>query len=143
MIYTFKCEKCNAIESHNIPLNKRDDSGITCKNCSVNMVRVIQSEVNFTLKGWGWTGKDWKEKRNREQHSIDMALKQHERYGNNKLVPNFKGDVADSWEQVRDQAILEKGIKVAPQYNDLINAERKGRVSTSEIINKTVQDMRG
>jgi len=141
MIYTFECE-CGEMTKKNLSVEERD-SEILC-SCGNQMDRVFNpGSVNFSLKGWGWTGRDWKEKRAREQRSVDMALKQNERYGEGaKLVPNYKGQKADSWEQVRDQAVMEKGSQVAAQYQPLIEKERSGPRSKNEVIDKTVKDMR-
>ena len=140
MIYLFKCE-CGLEQKKNLPVSERD-SQVLCE-CGSEMCRALPGHVNFSLKGWGWTGRDYKEKRTREKRSVDMALKQHERYGDgSKLVPNYKGQEADSWEQVRDQAVFEKGSTVAPQYTHLIEQEKKGSRTRSEVVDKTVRDMR-
>lgn len=141
MIYVFECE-CGEVRKENLPVSERD-SEIIC-SCGKSMNRVINSgAINFSLKGWGWTGRDYKEKRIREKRSLDMALKQHERYGDgDKLVPNYNGREADSWKEVRDQAVFEKGAQVSNQYESLINKEECGRKSKSDIINETVNDMR-
>ena len=143
MIYVFQCPKCGENRQENVAIAERDTAVITCEQCNERMARVFNGKVNFHMKGWGWTGRDYKEKRARDQHSIDMALKQHERYGGGaKLVPNYNGQEADTWEQVREQAVLEKGTVVAPQYTDLIQQERQGPLSRSAVIDKTINDMK-
>jgi putative FmdB family regulatory protein len=142
MIYQFKCEKCGVEVKENRGVSNRDNP-IICQ-CGGSMSRMFNSDMNFALAGWGWTGRDYKEKRTREQHSVDMAVKQHERYGDGpSLVPNYRGNMASSWSEVRDQAITEKGSSVAPQYATLIEKEKSGRKSVSQVIKDTVADIKG
>jgi predicted nucleic acid-binding Zn ribbon protein len=143
MIYTFECS-CGATRQENISVEARDTTVVTCSTCNAAMRRIFNAgKVNIAMKGWGWTGRDYKEKRSRDQHSIDMALKQQERYGDGpRLVPNYKGKEADTWDQVRDQAITDNGVAAASQYSDLIAREQ--HVTTrSEVVEKTIKEMKG
>jgi putative FmdB family regulatory protein len=142
MIYLFQCSSCGETRKENLKISDRD-SEVNCE-CGSVMSRVFDSDMNFSLKGWGWTGRDYKEKRIREQRSVDMAIKQNERYGGkNKLIPNYKGHEADSWEQVRDQAVAEKGLTVASQYTDLVHQEKEGPKTRNQIVTETIRDMKG
>jgi predicted nucleic acid-binding Zn ribbon protein len=145
MIYTYKCPTCLTEKTESVSIEGRDTILIQCSACNMRMERVFNlGKVNVSMRGWGWTGQDYKEKRKREQHSVDMAIKQNDRYGSgSKLVPNYNGKEADSWEQIRDEAVFKSGAQVAPQYDTLIREERKGRKSTQEVVDKTIRDIKG
>jgi len=140
MIYIYKCS-CGNIEKKNLSISDRDIL-IPC-SCGKDMARVFNTgDVNFSLKGWGWTGQDYKEKRVRAKRSVEMALKQHERYGEGpKLIPNYNGQEAKSWEDVRDQAVSEKGSDSAALYRDLIGKEKSGPKSKSDVVAKVTSEI--
>jgi predicted nucleic acid-binding Zn ribbon protein len=62
-----------------------DDFVAKCVECgSEDMYRIITGGTGFVLKGSGWSGRDLKEKNQREKRAEKMQKKMEDNSGNHK-----------------------------------------------------------
>jgi len=103
-IYEFKCTTCKEKMDEIHPMDAIPDS-VSCL-CGKSAVRII-SPVMFSLKGEGWSGKDFKENSYRKKRYKEMGVRQTKTHSENtpQLIPNVDGERCDSWE---DAAMLAK-----------------------------------
>lgn len=85
-------------------------------------------DVGFVLKdgeSGGWASKALKENRYRTERRHLMTRRERDNVMKPKLVPNFKGQEAHSWADVRDHAMTVNGAASASTYDRLVRLEKK------------------
>lgn len=83
-------------------------------------------EIAFVLKdgvSGGWTSKAGKENKYRKARSVEMARREKDHVFKNQLVPNYGGEEAHSWSDVRDHVHSTKGEVAASTYDHLVSKE--------------------
>lgn len=73
----------------------------------------------------GWATKTYKEKDYRKQRFQSMGRRQRDHVKVNNLIPNFQGQEASSWADVRDEVRTKVGVESAKTYDALVNQEKK------------------
>jgi len=110
-VYNYKCTACeqNQEEIHPmaaIPLKTQ------CQSCGADTKKTL-SQVRVQLKGYGFPGKEMKEKNYRTARHAEMGRKQKEAHGEaSKVMPNVEGEICDTWSDAARLA-EEKGKDVA------------------------------
>ena len=100
--YLYVCEKCSDEREEFHKMTENPD--IMCK-CGEKMARgIIHNYNGFVLKGTGWGGKDHREKRYRLKKRRDVGKRMVRNHDNSQILPNYKGEVCDTWEQAKSLA---------------------------------------
>ena len=84
--------------------------------------------VGFVLKdgvSGGWASKANKENKFRRERSSQMARREKDHVFKSRLVPNYQGQEAQNWAEVRDHVRSTKGVAAASTYDPLVSKERK------------------
>ena len=76
------------------------------------MKKTVPKNVNFVLKGLGWSGKNIKEKNYRLDKRKEIGKKMAENYDIPQISPNYKGEVCSDWEQAKQLAKAEVLIQL-------------------------------
>lgn len=79
--------------------------------------------VGFVMKdgvSGGWASKSMKENKIRAERTEVMKRKEKDHVFKSRLVPNYKGEEAHSWGDVRDHVRTEKGAAAASTYDHLV-----------------------
>jgi len=99
--YDYKCTSCDTKKEvyHGI----KEEPSIICE-CGSEMRKSIPKNVNFVLKGLGWSGKNIKEKSYRLDKRKQVGKKMAENYDIPQISPNYKGEVCSSWDQAKQLA---------------------------------------
>lgn len=82
--------------------------------------------VGFILKdgaSGGWTSKSGKENKYRKARATEMSRREKDHVFKNQLVPNYGGEEAHSWKDVRDHVHSTKGAEAASTYDHLVSKE--------------------
>lgn len=82
--------------------------------------------VGFILKdgpSGGWMSKANKENGYRQQRGAVMAERERNHVFKTKLIPNYQGQEAASWKDVRDEVRHAKGEAAARTYDGHVKAE--------------------
>lgn len=85
--------------------------------------------VGFVLKdgvSGGWASKALKENKYRAERSQTMARRERDHAPKTRLIPNFEGQEAHSWADVRDHARTTRGEAAAATYASHVAKESKG-----------------
>lgn len=126
MKYDFKCGGCGALEEYDIPLKEFPDhkeSGVECRECGATAEYVFNPQsVQISFVGDAWADKNYQEKAYRNRRSKYLKKRQYEVHKKPELVPNFKGEEADTWEEAADAA-RDEGLSTE-SYEPLIQKER-------------------
>lgn len=89
--------------------------------------------VGFVLKdgiSGGWATKAMRENRYRKERSSRMAQKEKDHVFKSRLVPNYNGQEANSWSEVREHVRGTKGSASARTYDPLVAKEKCQGVSS-------------
>lgn len=131
--YDYKCFSCDTKKQEFHGIN--EEPKIIC-DCGSEMKKAIPKNVNFVLKGLGWSGKNIKEKNYRLDKRKQIGRKMAENYDIPQISPNYKGEVCSSWEQAK-QLASEDGvdaIKYEKQVGNLVSQQNK--------VKKKVEDLK-
>lgn len=82
--------------------------------------------VGFVLKdgpSGGWVSKANKENGYRKERSAVMADRERRHVFKSKLIPNYQGQEASSWSDVRDEVRRVKGDAAARTYDQHVKSE--------------------
>jgi len=85
------------------------------------------SDTSFILKdgpSGGWASKALKENKYRNSRSSVMAKREKDHVFKTKLVPNYNGQEAATWQEARDEARVQKGEAAALTYEPLVAQEK-------------------
>ncbi len=83
-------------------------------------------DVKFVLKdgeSGGWASKAIKENKYRQERRQTMTRRERDHAPKTRLIPNFGGQEAHSWADVRDHVRSVKGVASASTYDRLVRAE--------------------
>lgn len=100
-----------------------DDDGNTCE------LIFDPGNLGFVLKdgeSGGWASKAMKENKYRAGRSQEMARREKDHVFKSRLVPNFQGQEAHSWADVKDHVHSTKGAVAASTYDHLVAQEKTG-----------------
>ena len=133
--YTIRCEDKDCSHEQELRLSftqydeaKRGELGLTCAECgSPSELQFAPGQLGFSLKegeSGGWASKSVKENGYRQARAATMAKRERDHVHKPKLVPNFQGQEATSWSDVRDHVRSTKGAESAATYDSLVSAEK-------------------
>lgn len=130
--YDYKCDSCDTRKEvyHSI----KENPTIVC-DCGMAMKRSIPKNVNFVLKGLGWSGKNIKEKNYRMDRRKEIGKKMVENYDIPQIQPNYKGEVCSSWEQAKQLAKAD-GVdsqRYDMQVDNLVSQQEKVKSKVDRI----------
>jgi hypothetical protein len=83
--------------------------------------------VGFVMKDGvtgGWASKTEKERKYRVVRNSQMARREKDHVFKSRLVPNYQGEEAHSWSDVRDHVRTTKGAESASTYDSLVTKEK-------------------
>lgn len=83
--------------------------------------------IGFVMKdgqSGGWVSKSMKEQKYRHARSLEMARREKDHVFKNRLVPNYNGQEAHNWGDVRDHVRSTKGEAAAKTYDRLVTKEK-------------------
>jgi len=120
-IYMFKCVECEKSQEEIHKIENIPDL-MPCHSCGGEAKRTL-SQVSVQLKGYGFPGRDMKEKKYRTGRHAEMGRRQRESHAvSSKVTPNVGGELCDSWSDAAKLA-KEKG-------KDAASYERKAAETT-------------
>lgn len=73
----------------------------------------------------GWASKALKENRYREERRTEMARREKDHVFKSRLIPNYEGQEAENWGDVRDHVRSTKGVESAKTYDPLVAKEKR------------------
>ena len=122
--YDYFCERCENEKEFVHSIN--DTPEIIC-DCGNAMKKMISRNVNFILKGSGWTGKDFKEKNYRLKRRQEVGKKMVMNHDLPQLQPNYKGEVCKSWDEAKKLAVSDgvDSLKYEKQVETLKGKEKE------------------
>lgn len=85
------------------------------------------SGVGFVMKdgvSGGWASKALKENKHRIGRAENMKRREKDHVFKSRLVPNFQGQEAHSWDDIRDHVHTTKGAASAQTYDHLVAQEK-------------------
>ncbi len=102
----------------------------SCVSCDgVCEYTYIPSVVQVAFKdgpSGSWPSKGDRVKKQMMANSIRAEARQRDRYGEaKKALPNYKGQVADTWAEARSEAIRQDGMEVGATFNGKVAEENK------------------
>ncbi len=83
--------------------------------------------VGFVLKdgeSGGWASKSLKENKYRQGRTREMARRESDHVFKSRLVPNYQGQEASSWSEVREHVRGVQGFEAAGTYDSLVKQEQ-------------------
>lgn len=86
--------------------------------------------ASFVLKdgpSGGWMSKANRENGYRSARGVEMARREKEHVFKSRLVPNYKGQEAESWREAREEARKESGLAAASTYDRHVRKETSSR----------------
>jgi putative FmdB family regulatory protein len=122
--YDYKCAVCDTRKE--VFHSMKDEPAIVC-DCGQPMTKTVPKNVNFVLKGLGWSGKNIKEKNYRLDKRKEIGKKMAENYDIPQISPNYKGEVCSSWEQAKQLAKAD-GVdaqRYDAQVDNLVSSQNK------------------
>ncbi len=139
--YTYQCtnEGCKDDEGNRTVVeadcNMREfkEAQPPCTSCGDPCAYIFTPSVaNFILKdgaSGSWPSKGNRFKQYRQKASEAALVRQKDRYGEKHgAIPNYKGEETGTWEEAKYQAIKDKGLEVAPTFNQKVAEEKAGKL---------------
>lgn len=86
--------------------------------------------ASFVLKdgpSGGWVSKANKENGYRSGRGAEMARRERDHVFQTRLVPNYKGQEAESWRDAREEARKTSGLAAASTYDRHVHEEKASR----------------
>lgn len=134
MRYAFQCvnQACRKEFDHYLSMQlvgTSKEPPTFCPFCGKQAQRLITVGGGFILKGHSWAGKSIKTKGDHRRRSEELEVKQYERYGLHggaEMVPNFKGEILDSWREVKTAAesdARDRGVALDPMHEHMVFKE--------------------
>jgi hypothetical protein len=84
-------------------------------------------QASFILKdgpSGGWASKAMKENKYRSGRSQVMAKREKDHVFKTRLIPNYKGEEAETWQEARDEARAQGNEAAALTYEPLVAKEQ-------------------
>jgi hypothetical protein len=132
-IYTFRCpdgqifrQRLSIADYESV---KAGEKTLLDENDNALELIFDPGSIGFVLKdgiSGGWMSKAYKENAYRRHRYVEMGQKQKDHAFKTRLVPNYKGEIADRWSDVRDHVRSTKGAVAAATYDNYVNKERLG-----------------
>ena len=126
-IYETHCKACDKTEPRKVSFREYDQiqAGALTLECecgkgSLDLV-FDPAAVSFVLKdgeSGGWVCKATKENKHRAARREVMGRRQRDHVNPNKLIPNYQGQVAGSWEEAKDAAYQSTYQKVKREHGE-------------------------
>jgi len=131
-IYTFKRASDDAIISKRLSFSAYEEVKSGARAVVDELGEPLEivfnpGDVGFVLKdgvSGGWASKTGKEKKYRIARNQEMARREKDHVFKSRLVPNYQGQEASSWADVRDHVRSTKGEFSASTYEPLVAKER-------------------
>ena len=123
-VYDTRCPSCLKCETRKLSFHQYDEVrtggvALVC-SCGANPELVFDpSAVSFVLKdgeAGGWISKAAKENKYRAARRQTMSQRQRDHVRPNRLVPNYNGQVAQSWEEAKDAAYRSTYERVSKEH---------------------------
>lgn len=130
--YDYKCEACDTRKE--VFHSMKEEPAIICE-CGSEMIKTVPRNVNFVLKGLGWSGKNIKEKNYRLDKRKEIGKKMAENYDIPQISPNYKGEVCSSWEQAKQLAKAD-GVdaqRYDAQVDSLVSSQNKVKEKVAKL----------
>lgn len=123
-LYRTHCDACSKDETLKLTYKDYDrvvdgSAALSCSCGSTPQLVFDPSAVKFVLKdgeSGGWISKATKENKFRGAHRQVMAQRERDHVKPNKLIPNFRGQVAGSWSEAKDAAYQSTYERVNREY---------------------------
>ena len=126
MRYDFRCQECDAVQTVDLSisvLDQKKEEGVPCQVCEgTSVFQLNLDSVVVSFKGDAWADKNYREKNYRKQRSSYMAQRQAKNNTAAKLIPNYQGQEAQTWKEVKEAAAADG--KNTASYEPLIAKER-------------------
>ena len=132
-VYKTKCSECSASDDVRMTFSEYDlvrtgQSGIACGVCGSPVeLAFAPGNIGFGFKegeSGGWPTKSLKENTYRAARSSVMSRRERDHVFKPRLVPNYQGQEAASWKEVRDHVQSAKGSESASTYDPLVKSEK-------------------
>jgi len=100
LIYLYSSEDGETIE-HYVSISEKTPKEVTIegKVYTRDLAAELGSKT-FVLKGGGWPGQDIKRKEQMTRKNVEAGVRQASSHKKQELVPNYKGERAESWAEV-------------------------------------------
>lgn len=129
--YTLECkdEDCLRVQERRLTFAQYDEAkkgvlGLTCESCGCPAeFKFVPGAIGFNLKegeSGGWTTKSLKENGYRKSRRETMAKREKDHVFKSRLVPNYQGQEAGSWSDVKDHVRTVKGAEAASTYDPFV-----------------------
>jgi len=126
MKYDFKCSTCEQVSERSMSVEAFPEakaSGVPCDACGERAFFLFNPKgTQISFAGDAWADKNFKEKTYRKNRSKYMGQRMRTNHKVPELLPNFEGEVADTWEDARDAA--RDAGKITETYDRLIKRDR-------------------
>lgn len=130
--YTFRRPTDGALASQRLSFKQYEELQAGKLRVTDDQGEVLELVFNpgnasFVLKdgpSGGWASKAMKENKYRKGRRVEMTRREKDHVFKTKLIPNYKGQEAHSWQEARDEARLQEGDKAALTYEPLVAKEK-------------------
>jgi hypothetical protein len=72
----------------------------------------------------GWMSKANKENGYRAGRNVEMARREKDHVFKTRLIPNYKGEEAETWREAREEARRDSGLSAASTYDRHVSEEK-------------------
>jgi len=98
--YNFVCEDCGNVQDGICSINDREEFTVKCEMCGGTCKYTFSPATNIVFKGPGWETKAGRIQSQMKRKNAAAARRQKDNHGKMRLIPNYKGEVVDSWSDV-------------------------------------------
>jgi len=135
MKYEFTCTRCGNKQDVSMSYGDRVEEEnkaelgkhtVFCLECKSPAAYSFVPGASISMKGVGWVSRDTRESKFRDEHTREMTRRQKDHVPVPKLIPNYGGEEAGRWSDVRDHVRSTKGVDAASTYDKLVEAETIG-----------------
>lgn len=111
-LYNTHCAACSKDDTRKLSFQEYDrvSEGTVALECECgghSELMFDPSAVSFVMKdgaAGGWISKATRENKFRASRRVEMGRREREHVKPHRLIPNYKGHVADSWAEAKDSA---------------------------------------
>lgn len=130
--YTFKRPTDGALAKQKLTFSQYDalvagDLAVTDDKGEVLELVFNPGAASFVLKdgpSGGWASKAMKENKYRKEHRKVVAKREKDHVFKTRLIPNYKGQEAETWQEARDEARFQGNEAAALTYEPLVAKEK-------------------
>lgn len=146
MLYQTHCQNCSKDTTRKLSFQEYDQvkDGSMSLSCACGGAAHIvfdPSQVSFVLKdgeSGGWATKAQKENRYRKERHGTLGRKQRDHVKPNKLIPNYRGQVAGSWSEAQDAARQSTYERVSKEHG--AREGKRAAQESAKTFNKYVKE---